>query len=388
MQKSRNVFSYVRGPCKNSRHSGTGHAGRDGSMQFTGTLKNVSMGTQTYAPSITGGRTMTYAEQLTAFVSWASFQDLSQPAVEQLKIRVLDALGWAIGASRGEPIRLIRAQLEEFGGTPLCTLIGGGKTAPDRAALYNGALVRHLDYNDSYLAPGETCHPSDNLGAVLAAAEYADGDGRDLPTALAVAYQVQCRLSDVAPVRARGFDHTTQGSYAVAAGVSKALGLDTTRTANAIAIRSSTRWPRRSWNPRRSRTRCGASSGGWPAGGLSWAGSNGLTLAPGWWRAMASCFRTITSCWDSGAARTISVLSGRSNTLSRSRRSIRRSSYAIRSCGASSAQRTSAMPCAGARQRRWRAGGSPVLPTRPAGAGVSFRMSPDDRGPSWSRGDR
>jgi 2-methylcitrate dehydratase len=53
---------------------------------------------------------------------------------------------------------------------------------------------------------------------------------------LAVAYQVQCRLSDVAPVRARGFDHTTQGSYAVAAGVSKALDLDEVRTANAIAI--------------------------------------------------------------------------------------------------------------------------------------------------------
>jgi 2-methylcitrate dehydratase len=40
----------------------------------------------------------------------------------------------------------------------------------------------------------------------------------------------------VAPVRAKGFDHATQGSYAVAAGVSKALGLDEVRTANAIAI--------------------------------------------------------------------------------------------------------------------------------------------------------
>lgn len=179
---------------------------------------------------------MTVAEQLAAFVSHASFRDLSHPAVEQLKIRVLDALGCAIGASGGEPIRLIQAQVEEFGGAPLCTLIGGGRTAPDRAALYNAALVRYLDFNDSYLAPGETCHPSDNLGAVLAAAEFADRHGRDLLTALAVAYQVQCRLSDVAPVRARGFDHTTQGSYAVAAGASKALGLDTTRTANAVAI--------------------------------------------------------------------------------------------------------------------------------------------------------
>jgi 2-methylcitrate dehydratase len=47
---------------------------------------------------------------------------------------------------------------------------------------------------------------------------------------------VQCRLSDVAPVRDKGFDHTTQGAYAVAAGVSRALGLDVQKTANAIAI--------------------------------------------------------------------------------------------------------------------------------------------------------
>jgi len=37
-------------------------------------------------------------------------------------------------------------------------------------------------------------------------------------------------------VRARGFDHTTQGSYAAAAGVAKALGLDEVRTAHAVAI--------------------------------------------------------------------------------------------------------------------------------------------------------
>src|SRR5262249_28120055 len=65
---------------------------------------------------------------------------------------------------------------------------------------------------------------------------YARRSGREFMTALAVTYQVQCRLSDVAPVRAKGFDHTTQGSYAVAAGVSKALDLDVARTANAIAI--------------------------------------------------------------------------------------------------------------------------------------------------------
>ena len=179
---------------------------------------------------------MTLVEKLALFVQQASFDNLSEAARMQAKIRILDALGCAFGALDGEPVRIIRQQIEDFDGAGHCTLIGGGRAAPDRAAFYNSALVRYLDYNDSYLAKGETCHPSDNLGAVLAAAEYAGRSGRDLLTALAVAYQVQCRLSDVAPVRARGFDHTTQGAYAVAAGVSKALGLDASHTANAVAI--------------------------------------------------------------------------------------------------------------------------------------------------------
>ncbi|MGH7566325.1 MAG: MmgE/PrpD family protein [Gemmatimonadota bacterium] len=179
---------------------------------------------------------MTGVERLAAFVEGARYDDMPEPAREQLRIRILDSLGCAIGALDGEPVRMIREHLEDFGGAELCGLIGGGHTAPDRAAFYNGALVRYLDFNDSYLAPGETCHPSDNLSAVLAAAEYADGTGRDLLTALAVSYQVQCRLSDEAPVRDKGFDHTTQGVYGAAAGVAKALGLDAERTANAVAI--------------------------------------------------------------------------------------------------------------------------------------------------------
>ena len=179
---------------------------------------------------------MTQVEQLAAYVVRLTYDNLSEEARQQLKIHILDALGCAFGALEGPPIKLLREQLEDFGGRPLVTLIGGGKTAPDRAAFYNCALVRYLDYNDSYLAKKETCHPSDNLGAVLAASEYAHGNGRELLTALAIAYQVQCRLSDVAPVRAKGFDHTVQGAYAVAAGVSKALGLDQSKVANAVAI--------------------------------------------------------------------------------------------------------------------------------------------------------
>lgn len=179
---------------------------------------------------------MTEVEELARFVVQARCRHMSEEAREQLKIHVLDSLGCAIGALDAGPIRLVREQVEAFGGNPLCTLIGGGKNAPDRAAFFNGALVRYLDFMDAYLAKGETCHPSDNLAPVLAAAEFAGQSGKQFLTALAVAYQVQARLSDEAPVRSRGFDHTVQGAYAAGAGVAKALDLDEEHTAHAIAL--------------------------------------------------------------------------------------------------------------------------------------------------------
>lgn len=179
---------------------------------------------------------MTEVQKLAQFVTTRKYSDLSETAARELKIRLLDSLGCALGALEGEPIKRIKKQLVEFGGNPLTGLIGGGKTAPDRAAFYNSALIRYLDFNDSYLAKKETCHPSDNMGSVLAASDYADKSGKDFLTALAVAYQVQCRLSDVAPVRDKGFDHTVQGAYGAAAGAAYALGLNADQTANAIAI--------------------------------------------------------------------------------------------------------------------------------------------------------
>src|SRR5437588_2115822 len=179
---------------------------------------------------------MTEVQDLARFVERARLQDMSVAALGQLKIRVLDTLGVGIAALDAAPIGAIRKLLAALGGRPLATLIGGGSTAPDRAAFFNGALSRYLDFMDSYLAKGETCHPSDNLGAVLAAAEMRQASGADFLTALAVAYQVQTRLSDVALVRHRGFDHTAQGAYAAAAGAAKALGLPAGQIANAIAI--------------------------------------------------------------------------------------------------------------------------------------------------------
>jgi 2-methylcitrate dehydratase len=179
---------------------------------------------------------MTKAESLAGFVIGSMYNHISAGARVSLKMRVLDALGCAIGALGAPMIARVRKVVDALGGRPVATLIGGAKSAPDRAAFFNGALVRYLDFNDSYLAKHETCHPSDNLSAVLATSEVAGTTGEQFLTALAVAYEVQCRLSDIAPVRAKGFDHTTQGAYAVAAGISKALGLTAEETSNTIAM--------------------------------------------------------------------------------------------------------------------------------------------------------
>jgi 2-methylcitrate dehydratase len=174
-------------------------------------------------------------EQLSNFVTHASYEGLSAEAQRQIKVRVLDSLACAIGALGFEPMRRLQRQIEQFGGRPLATMIGGAKTSPDRAALYNGALTQYLGFNDSFLSGKGSCQPSDSFSAVLAASEYAGASGTEFLTALAVAYQVQCRLCEVLFARAEGFHRSTPGSYAVAAGVAKALKLDRDQTAKAIA---------------------------------------------------------------------------------------------------------------------------------------------------------
>lgn len=178
----------------------------------------------------------TEVQQLASWVAAKEWDGISEQARDALKLRILDSIGCAAGALGSDVLSKVRGEIVEMGGNPLTTLIGGGRTSPDRAAFHNSAAVRYLDFNDSFLARGETCHPSDNLGAVLSAVEFAEGTGKDLLVAFAVAYQVQCRLSEVAPVRARGFDHVTHGVYSAAAGAARGLKLNPLHTANAIAI--------------------------------------------------------------------------------------------------------------------------------------------------------
>jgi 2-methylcitrate dehydratase len=177
------------------------------------------------------------AEGIAGFAFRARYEDLIAERRERLKVSVLDSLACAINALGAQPIEACRAQAMEFGGSGgRCTLIGGGRANVIYAASHNTALVRYTDFMDSYLGGSEVCHPSDNIGAVLAASEHAGRSGKDFLTALAVAYQIESRLTASAPFMARGFDLTTQLAFSLAAGVSKALGLDEAKTAAAVEI--------------------------------------------------------------------------------------------------------------------------------------------------------
>lgn len=182
------------------------------------------------------GAKATEAERLAAWAVSRTADDLTAEVRDRLRNSVLDSIGCGIAGLTGPPVRALSGYLAEMGGAPAASLLGGGTTSADRAALFNGAAIRYLDFNDTFAAAGESCHPSDNLAPVLAAAEQADASGSDFLVALAVAYQVQCRLSEVAPVRARGFDHTVLGMLGMVAGAARARGADSVVAANAIKI--------------------------------------------------------------------------------------------------------------------------------------------------------
>jgi 2-methylcitrate dehydratase len=113
-------------------------------------------------------------ERIAAFPTAARPEHLTPEIRLLYKRNILDSLGCGIEALPGAPFQALRAQFEECRSPGRCTLIGGDKTSPDQAALFNSGLVRYLDLLDSYMSNGGLCHPSDNFGAVLAAAERAE----------------------------------------------------------------------------------------------------------------------------------------------------------------------------------------------------------------------
>ena len=116
---------------------------------------------------------------------------------------------------------------------------------PVQAAFNIGAMIRWLDYNDTWLA-AEWGHPSDNLGGILAVADWlcrsraSEGKPpltmRDVLTAMIKAHEIQGCIALENSFNEVGLDHVVLVKVASTAVVWSLLGLSREQTINAISL--------------------------------------------------------------------------------------------------------------------------------------------------------
>jgi 2-methylcitrate dehydratase len=134
---------------------------------------------------------------------------------------------------------------------PGATLAGGARVPgtsyelePVMAAFNIGAMIRWLDFNDTWLA-AEWGHPSDNLGGILATADYLSRQARaegkeplsmhDVLTAMIRAHEIQGVLALENSFNRVGLDHVLLVRVASTAVVTSMLGGDREQVINAVS---------------------------------------------------------------------------------------------------------------------------------------------------------
>ena len=110
---------------------------------------------------------------------------------------------------------------------------------PVQAAFNIGTLIRWLDFNDTWLA-AEWGHPSDNLGAILAVADWLSRNGkplamRDVLTAMIKAHEIQGVIALENSFNRVGLDHVVLVKVASTAVVAQMLGLSREGIINAVS---------------------------------------------------------------------------------------------------------------------------------------------------------
>ena len=134
---------------------------------------------------------------------------------------------------------------------PGATLAGGARVPgcsweldPVAAAFNVGTLVRWLDFNDTWLA-AEWGHPSDNIGAILATADYVSRRNRaagkaplamrDVLTAMIKAHEIQGVLALENSFNRVGLDHVLLVRIASTAVATQLLGGNREQAINAVS---------------------------------------------------------------------------------------------------------------------------------------------------------
>lgn len=169
------------------------------------------------------------------------YEDLSPEAVVAAKMFLYDSVGCALGGTKTEDFRILEETFREIGGKSECSVIGSElKTDVRSATLINAVAIRALDYNDVYWRQ-DPSHPSDLLPAAFCVGEREGRSGKELLTAIVLAYELEMRLMEAAfpGIRELGLHHATLTAFVSPVVAGKMLGLDPERIANAIGISGS-----------------------------------------------------------------------------------------------------------------------------------------------------
>lgn len=166
----------------------------------------------------------------------------SEEALETARLCLIDSLGCGLLALN------YPACLKMLGPVvPGATLPGRGARVPGtsfelepvQAAFNIGAMIRWLDFNDTWLA-AEWGHPSDNLGGILAVADYLSRGGspltmRSVLVAMTQAYEIQGVLALENSFNRVGLDHVLLVRIASTAVVTRLLGGTRDQIINALS---------------------------------------------------------------------------------------------------------------------------------------------------------
>lgn len=157
--------------------------------------------------------------------------------VQQAKRHLIDTIGCALGGYDSQPGAIARSFATEVrSNRPATIMVSGEQSTPELATFANGVMIRYLDFNDGYTSTGESGHPSDSIAAALTLAECLQRDGKDLLTAIVLAYEMFCRICDPVDLKPIGWDHVTVGGMASTAAAAKLLGLPPEKFAHAFNL--------------------------------------------------------------------------------------------------------------------------------------------------------
>lgn len=189
----------------------------------------------------------TMDEALLAMADYAAhFVPKSELAYQTARYCLMDALGCGILALRYPACTKLLGPIVPGTTVPVGARVPGTNyfLDPILAAFNIGTIVRWLDFNDTWLA-AEWGHPSDNLGAILAVADYVSrkrvSEGkpallvRDIFTAMIKAHEIQGVLALENGFNRLGFDHVLLVKIASTAVAAELLGGNRDQIANALS---------------------------------------------------------------------------------------------------------------------------------------------------------